>query len=463
MGQASTLAQAVADELSSTLGDRFTTAEAVRSHHAHGEGWDLPVLPGGVCFPQATEEVAAIVGICAQHRTPIVPFGAGSSLEGHVVPPAHGVSVDMTRMSRILEVSQEDLDCRVQAGVTRQQLDAHVQPLGLFFPVDPGADATLGGMTATGASGTTTVRYGAMRENVLGLTVVLADGSVVRTGGRARKSSAGYDLTRLLIGSEGTLGIITEIQLRLRGIPEAISAAVCQFDRIEGAVNTVIEAIQIGVDLARSELVDEVAMKSFALHFGLDEYAQQPTLFLEFHGTPDSIQEQDRLVTEICARNGGSELRRATRTEDRNRLWKARHDAYYAGIALAPGKRSMITDACVPLSRLTECIEQTLADIEQTGLFAPLVGHIGDGNFHCQVMCDPDDETDVATAESFVTRLAERAIDMGGTCTGEHGVGAGKIDLVEREHGPAVEAMRAIKRALDPLNIMNPGKVLRLS
>ncbi len=453
---------AVANELSTSLGDRFTTAESVRSHHSHGEGWDRPVLPAGVCFPESTEEVAAIVAICARHRTPIVPFGAGSSLEGHVVPSERGVSVDTTRMNRILHVSQQALDCRVQAGVTREQLDAHVRPMGVFFPVDPGADATLGGMTATGASGTTTVRYGAMRENVLGLTVVLADGTVVRTGGRARKSSAGYDLTRLMIGSEGTLGIITEVQLRLRGIPEAIAAAVCQFDRISDAVDTVIEAIQIGVDLARSELVDEVAMKGFALHSGLDEYDHKPTLFFEFHGTPESIAEQDRLVSEICARNGGSEIRRATQTEDRNRLWKARHDAYYAGIALSPGKSSMITDACVPLSRLNECIEQTLSDIEQNELFVPLVGHIGDGNFHCQVMCDPHDEADVAAAKAFVTRLAERAIDMGGTCTGEHGVGTGKIDLVEREHGPAVDAMRAIKRALDPLNLMNPGKVLRL-
>lgn len=462
MGPASALGDSVAAQLSSILGARFTTAEAVRGYHAHGEGWDRPVLPGGVCFPESTEEVAAIVSACARHRTPIVPFGAGSSLEGHVVPPAHGVSVDMTRMNRILQVSQEALDCRVQAGVTRQQLDAHLQPQGVFFPVDPGADATLGGMTATGASGTTTVRYGAMRENVLGLTVVLANGTVVQTGGRARKSSAGYDLTRLLIGSEGTLGIITEVQLRLRGIPEAVSAAVCQFERIGDAINTVIEAIQIGVDLARCELVDEVMMKGFALHSGLDEYGQQPTLFVEFHGTPESVDEQGRLVTEICARNGGSEVRRAHRTEDRSRLWKARHDAYYACLALAPGKRGMVTDACVPLSRLTECIEATRSDIEEHGLLAPIVGHIGDGNFHCQVMCDPDDEGDVAAAKSFVARLAERAIDMGGTCTGEHGVGSGKIGFVEREHGNAVEVMRAIKQALDPLNLMNPGKVVRV-
>ncbi|HJO05166.1 MAG TPA: FAD-linked oxidase C-terminal domain-containing protein [Acidobacteriota bacterium] len=456
-----TLDKAVAAQLSSILGARFTTAKAVRSHHAHGEGWDRPVLPGGVCFPETNEEVAAIVGACAQYRTPLVPFGAGSSLEGHVVPPESGVSVDMTGMNRILEVSQEDLDCRVQAGVTREQLDAHLQPQGVFFPVDPGADATLGGMTATGASGTTTVRYGAMRENVLGLTVVLANGAIIQTGGKARKSSAGYDLTRLLIGSEGTLGIITEVQLRLCGIPETISAAVCQFDRIGDAVDTVIEAIQIGVDLARSELVDELMMKGFALHSGLDEYAHQPTLFLEFHGTPGSVDEQVRLVAEICQHHGGSEVRHASRTEDRSRLWKVRHDAYYAGIALAPGKRSMITDACVPLSRLTECIEATQADIAEHALLAPIVGHIGDGNFHCQVMCDPDDESDVAAAESFVTRLAQRAIDMGGTCTGEHGVGSGKIDLLEREHGAGIEVMRAIKQALDPLNLMNPGKVLR--
>ena len=452
----------VTAQLSSILGTRFTTAEAIRSHHAHGEGWDSPVLPSGVCFPETNAEVAAIVGVCMQYRTPIVPFGAGSSLEGHVVPPAHGVSVDMTRMKCILQVSQDDLDCRVQAGVTRQQLDTHLQPQGLFFPVDPGADATLGGMAATGASGTTTVRYGAMRENVLGLTVVLADGRIVQTGGKARKSSAGYDLTRLLIGSEGTLGVITEVQLRLRGIPDAISASVCQFDHIGDAVGTVIEAIQIGVSLARSELVDDVMMKGLALHTGLDEYSQQPTLFLEFHGTPESVDEQGRLVAEICARNGGSEVHRASRTEDRMLLWKARHDAYYACITLAPGKRGMVTDVCVPLSRLTECIEATQLDIAEHGLLAPIVGHIGDGNFHCQVMCNPDNTEDVAAAKSFITRLSERAIEMGGTCTGEHGVGSGKIDLIEREHGAAVDVMRAIKQALDPLNLMNPGKVLRL-
>jgi len=434
----------------------------VRGHHSAGEGWDSPVLPAAVCFPESNGEVAALVAACARAATPIVPFGAGSSLEGHVVPPASAVSVDLTRMNAILDVSEGDLDCLVQAGVTREQLESHLNKRGVFFPVDPGADATLGGMVATGASGTTTVRYGAMRENVLGLKVVLADGRIIKTGGRARKSSAGYDLTRLFIASEGTLGVITEIRLRLRGIPEAISAAVCQFDTVTDVVDSVIEAIQIELPLARSELVDAIQMGAFIEHEGLTEFEPKPTLMLEFHGSEAGVREQAEAMAEICGAHGGADFRWVTKQEDRTRLWRARHRAYFAVMAMAPGKKAIITDACVPISRLAECIEETRADLEHTGLFSPIVGHIGDGNFHCQILCDPDDDDEIAACRAFTGRLAERAIAMGGTCTGEHGVGANKIAYVEQEFGPAVDVMRAIKRALDPQNLLNPGKVLRL-
>jgi len=461
MTETQELPAALAAELTDLLGARFSQATAVRGHHSAGEGWDSPVLPAAVCFPETTEEVSALAAACARADTPIVPFGAGSSLEAHVVPPPSAVSVDLTRMNAILDVSEGDLDCHVQAGVTREQLETDLNKRGIFFPVDPGADATLGGMVATGASGTTTVRYGAMRENVLGLTVVLADGCVIRTGGRARKSSAGYDLTRLFIASEGTLGIITEVRLRLRGIPEAISAAVCQFDAVADVVDSVIEAIQVELPLARSELVDAVQMSAFIEHEGLAEFEAKPTLMLEFHGSDSGVREQAEAMAAICRDHGGADFRWVTKQEDRTRLWRARHRAYFAVMAMAPGKKAMITDACVPISRLAECIEETRADLERTGLLSPIVGHIGDGNFHCQILCDPDDEAEISACKEFVARLAERAITMGGTCTGEHGVGANKIDYVEQEFGPAVDVMRAIKHALDPHNLLNPGKVLR--
>jgi D-lactate dehydrogenase (cytochrome) len=456
------LATELAEELTTLLGDRFSVSDSVRGLHAAGEGWDTPTLPAAVCFPRTTEEVAAIVSACAGAGVPLVPFGAGSSLEGHVVPPAAGISLNLTRMSEILDVSVADLDCHVQAGVTREQLETRLRGEGLFFPVDPGADATLGGMVATGASGTTTVRYGAMRENVLGLTVVLADGTVIRTGGRARKSSAGYDLTRLFISSEGTLGVITEVRLRLRGIPDAVAAAVCQFDSVADAVNSVIEAIQIEIPLARSEFVDEVQMGAFIEHEGLTEFAPKPTLMMEFHGSDAAVREQAEQMAEICAGHGGADFEWATRQEDRTRLWRARHRAYFAVMAMAPGKRAMITDACVPISRLAECIDAARADLDELGLVSPIVGHVGDGNFHCQVLCDPDDDAEIAACRDFTARLAARAIEMGGTCSGEHGVGVNKIGYVESQYGAGVEAMRAIKRALDPQNLMNPGKVVRL-
>jgi len=360
----------------------------------------------------------------------------------------------------VIEVNVEDLDCRVEAGLTREALNAELKGSGLFFPIDPGADATIGGMASTRASGTNAVRYGTMRENVLGLTVVTADGRVVHTGGRARKSSAGYDLTRLFVGAEGTLGIITEVQLRLYGVPEAISAAVCQFDDLEGAVNTVIAAMQQGMPVARIELLDALQMDACIRYSKLEGFAVKPTLFFEFHGSDAGVAEQARAMQSLTAEFGGSAFEWATRPEDRTRLWKARHAAYYAAMALTPGKQGFATDACVPISRLADCILETRADIEATGLVAPIVGHVGDGNFHLCVLFDPTSAADRAKAEELARRVSLRAIAMGGTCTGEHGVGVHKLDALVAEHGDAVELMRTIKRALDPRNIMNPGKTI---
>jgi D-lactate dehydrogenase (cytochrome) len=364
-------------------------------------------------------------------------------------------------MNAVLEVNDQDLDCRVQAGVTRKQLNEYLRDTGLFFPIDPGADASLGGMAATSASGTNAVRYGTMRENVLGLTVVLPDGRIVRTGGRARKSSAGYDITRLLVGSEGTLGVITEVQLRLYGIPEAISAAVCDFETLEGAVNTVILTIQSGIPVARIELLDEVQMDACNRYSGLD-YPVRPTLFFEFHGSPSGVQEQSESVAAIASELGGGEFRWATLQEDRNKLWQARHDAYWAAKGLKPTAQTWATDVCVPISRLAECILETKRDVEESGILAPIVGHVGDGNFHLLYLMDPDRPGDIETAEALNERMVTRAIAMGGTCTGEHGVGYGKIAFLQAEQGEAVSVMRQIKLALDPENIMNPGKVLRI-
>ena len=388
-----------------------------------------------------------------------MPYGTGTSLEGHIAALAGGVCIDVSRMANVLEVNREDLDCRVQAGVTRKQLNTHLRDTGLFFPIDPGADASLGGMAATRASGTNAVRYGTMRENVLGLTVVLADGRVIRTGGRARKSAAGYDLTRLFVGSEGTLGVITEVQLRLYGIPEAMSAAVCSFESLAGAVDTVIATIQLGVPVARIELLDAVQMDAINRYSKLD-YPVRPTLFFEFHGSEASVAEQTETVGAISAEHGGGEFQWATRAEDRNRLWQARHDAYYAALALRPGCKGWATDVCVPISRLAECIAETHADIEREGLLAPLVGHVGDGNFHLVFLVDPDDREEMARAEAINSRMVLRAIELGGTCTGEHGIGYGKREFLRVEHGEAVSVMRSLKQALDPLGIMNPGKIV---
>ena len=443
------------------FGDRVSTGAAVREHHSRGESHHHAVLPELVVFPSSTEDVQAIVVACAAHRVPMTPFGAGSSLEGHVIPLRGGVSVDLTRMTRIVRLSVEDLDVTVEAGVTRKQLDRHLQSTGLFFPLDPGADATIGGMASTRASGTTAVRYGTMREAVLGLTAVIADGRAVRTGSRARKSSSGYDLTRLFVGAEGTLGIITEVTLRLHGRPEAVAAATCWFESIEAAVNAVITIVQLGIPVARVELLDEVQMEAVRRHSRLDNPAA-PTLFFEFHGLSEAnVEEQAAAVGAIVGEHGGRDFARATSPEARAWLWQARHDAYYAALAMRPGARGWTTDVCVPISRLADCIRDTKQDLASSHLAAPLVGHVGDGNFHLVMPVDPDSEADLAEAERITDRMVERALAMGGTCSGEHGVGLGKMRFLEAEHGAAaLDVMRAIKHALDPHDLMNPGKII---
>ncbi len=447
--------------LRSLLGDRLSTGQSVRQQHGEDVSYHAPALPDAVAFARSTEEVRQIVRICAAHTLPIIPYGTGTSLEGHVMALEGGISIDLSGMDQIIEVNDADQDCRVQAGVTRKQLNQYLHDTGLFFPIDPGADASLGGMAATSASGTNAVRYGTMRDNVMGLTVVTADGRVIHTGGRARKSSAGYDLTRLFVGSEGTLGVITEVQLRLYGIPEAIASAVCSFDSLEGAVDSVIQTIQLGVPVARIELLDEVQMDAVNRYSSLD-YPVSPTLFYEFHGSPAGVAEQSETVSEIAADNGGANFRWATKTEDRNHLWQARHDAYYAALALRPGAKGWPTDVCVPISRLAECILATKEDIRAEGLLAPIVGHVGDGNFHLVFVMDPADKDELARAERVNHRMIERTIRLGGTCTGEHGIGYGKIADLEAEKGDAIGLMRQIKQSLDPDNIMNPGKILRI-
>lgn len=453
------LQEAALTELSALLGDRVTTSPAVRDHHAAGEAYYAPHPPDAVAFPLSTEEVSRIVRICAAHGVPIVPFGAGTSVEGNVLALRGGVCIDMTRMNKVLRVSQDDLDVTVQAGVTRKQLNNDLRDTGLFFPIDPGADATLGGMAATRASGTNAVRYGTLRENALGLTVVLADGRIITTGGRARKSAAGYDLTRLFVGSEGTLGVITEVILKLYGIPEAISAAVCSFPTLDAAVKAVILIIQSGIPMARMELLDEVQMDACNRYSKLD-YPVAPTLFFEFHGTQQGVAEQIDRVGEIAAEFGGSGFRWAHKPEERSALWQARHDAYYACLAFKPGTKAWATDVCVPISNLAECLLETKRDIDGSELLAPIVGHVGDGNFHVCFMIHPDDPDEMAQARAINQRMIGRALAMGGTCTGEHGVGCGKIDSLVAEHGEGVEVMRQLKRTLDPDNLMNPGKVV---
>ncbi|KON81907.1 FAD-binding protein [Azoarcus sp. PA01] len=454
------LPAAFADALGARFGPRFSTAEAVRAHHGHDESHFPDMLPDAVVWPHDTAEVVAIVEACRAHHVPIVPFGAGSSLEGHILPLQGGISVDFSEMNKVLAVHGEDMDAVVQPGITRKQLNAALHGSGLFFPVDPGADASLGGMAATRASGTNAVRYGTMRDNVLGMEVALADGRVIRTGGRARKSSSGYDLTRLMIGSEGTLGLITELIVRLHPLPEAVSAAVCAFPDVASAVRTVIETIQLGVPVARIELLDELTVQAIN-RYSKTTLRESPMLFFEFHGSKASVEEQAQTVQELARDNGGQDFEWATHPEDRTRLWAARHDVYFSCIALRPGCRGLTTDVCVPISRLADCIAGARADIAASGLIAPIVGHVGDGNFHTVVLVDPNDAAEILRAEGLNRRIVERALAMGGTCTGEHGIGFGKQDFLVAEHGAdAVEAMRAVKRAFDPDGLLNPGKIV---
>jgi D-lactate dehydrogenase (cytochrome) len=445
--------------LKAAFGERVSTAEAVRAHHGRDESPFDPQLPDAVVFARSTGEVQSIVKLCGQYGIPIIPYGNGSSLEGHLLAVEGGVSIDLSEMNRVLAIHAEDLTVTVEPGLSRKALNEALRDTGLFFPIDPGADASIGGMSATRASGTNAVRYGTMRENVLGLTAVLADGRVIKTGTRARKSSAGYDLTRLFVGSEGTLGVITEITLRLYPQPEAVSAAVCAFASIGDAVRAVIETIQIGVPIARVEFVDALAIRAINRHSNL-ALPESPTLFFEFHGTEASVEEQAKLVQEIAADNQGSGFEWATRPEDRSRLWNARHSAYFAMLQLKPGCRSVTTDVCVPISRLAECVAETEQDLLASPLPCPIVGHVGDGNFHVAILIDPAKPEELEEAERLNRRVVERALRMDGTCTGEHGVGLHKMGFLLDEHGAdAVDTMRAIKHALDPRNLMNPGKI----
>jgi len=449
------------DVLCQIVGDRVTTAAVIREQHGKDESFHACAPPDAVVFAQTTDEVSRIVMACAARDVPVIPFGTGTSLEGHVAALHGGVSIDVSQMNEILAVNAEDLTCQVQPGVRRKQLNEHLRDTGLFFPIDPGADASLGGMTATRASGTNAVRYGTMRENVMSLEVVMADGRIIRTARRSKKSSAGYDLSRLFVGSEGTLGVITEVTLKLFGIPEAISAAVCSFGDMESAVNTVILTIQSGIPIARIELLDAVQMDACNKYSDLN-YPVAPTLFFEFHGTENSVAEQVKQVQNIAGELGGSDFSWARKAEDRSKLWQARHDAYYAALALRPGCKGIATDVCVPISRLAECILETQVDIRDSGLIAPIVGHVGDGNFHLVLCVDPDDADEMVRAEDLNERMVMRALAMDGTCTGEHGVGYGKIGFLEAEHGEALSVMRDLKHALDPKNIMNPGKILKV-
>jgi D-lactate dehydrogenase (cytochrome) len=454
--------EAAIPAIRAVIGDRLSTNAAVREQHSRGEDSSPPTLPDAVAFVETTAEVEQILAICNRHDVPVVPFGAGTSLEGHVNPVRRGVSLDLSRMTAILEVNTEDMDCVVEPGVTRQQLNDHLRDQGLFFPVDPGSHCTLGGMVATRASGTNAVRYGTIRENVLGLEVVLADGRVIQTGGRTRKAANGYDLTRLFIGSEGTLGVVTRVRLRLHGIPEAMSSAVVQFDTLEGAVRSTIEVMQMGIPVARIELLDADMMAAAIAYSKLDGYVAKTTLFLEFHGTAAGVQEQAESVEAITSAHGGSGFRWATDPAERAKLWKARHDSYWAGVAWKPGHKALTTDVCVPISRLAEAILGAKEEASALGHTTCIVGHVGDGNFHQMVLYDPADPKGLERAWDMDRRIVERGLALGGTCSGEHGIGLGKREFLEREHGAeALAVMRSLKQTLDPKGIMNPGKMFR--
>lgn len=445
--------------LKQRFGERFQTGDAIREQHGHTTTWIKNQMPDAVVFAQSTQEVSEIVKTCATHKVPVIAFGTGTSLEGQVNAPAGGISVDLSQMDRVLAVNAGDLDCRVQPGVTREALNTHLRDQGLFFPIDPGANASLGGMTATRASGTNAVRYGTMKDNVLSVEAVMADGSIIRTASRARKSSAGYDLTRLMVGSEGTLGLITEITLRLHGIPEAISAASCSFPSVDAACKTVMAVIQYGLPVARIELLDAVVVKAVNRYSNLS-LPETPLLLLEFHGTEAGVAEQAETFGMLSAEFEGTGYAATTTTEERNKLWQARHDAYWAMLALRPGCKAVATDVCVPLSKLAAAVTAAEAKATELDLIAPVVGHAGDGNFHASLLLDMDDADEVVRAEEFVSWLNDMAIAMDGTCTGEHGIGQGKRSYLVRELGGAVDVMASIKRALDPDNIMNPGKIL---
>jgi len=456
-----TLPPGIVDDVRALIGERLQLGDAVRRQHGSSEAHYRAVLPDAVAFVHGTEEVAAIVRLCVAAGVPVIAFGAGTSLEGHVTPVRGGLTIDLGAMNAIVAVNAADFDCTVQAGVRRQALNEHLRDQGLCFPIDPGANATIGGMASTRASGTNAVRYGTMREAVLSLQVVMPDGRIVRTARRARKSAAGYDLTRLMIGAEGTLGIITEVTVRLHGIPEAISAAVCSFDTLGGAVDTVVQAIQLGVPLARVEILDDMQVRASNAYSKLD-YPELTTLLFEFHGSTRSVAEQVETIRAIAGANGGGEFRWSNLPEARNRLWKARHEAYYAALALRPGCVGWTTDVCVPISRLAECIAATKAELQATTIPATILGHVGDGNFHVIFAIDPDAPQEMAEVEAINQRLVDRALAMDGTCTGEHGIGLGKQEALVAELGDAVDMMRVIKRALDPQDLFNPGKIFAL-
>ena len=455
--KSSSIATAI-DILKQRFGDQLSTALSVRQQHSHTTTQIKSQIPDAVLFAKETADVAAVVAVCQAHQCPIIPFGVGSSLEGHVNAPLGGVSIDMNAMDRVLSVHETDLDAVVQPGITREALNNYLRDTGLFFPIDPGANASLGGMAATRASGTNAVRYGTMKDNILALEAVMADGQVIRTGTRAKKSSAGYDLTRLLIGSEGTLGLITELTVKLQGVPEVIAGGICSFPSVEAACNAVINTIQYGIPVARIELLDTVQVCACNRYSGL-ELPEETLLLLEFHGTKHGVGEQSEIFGEIASEYTPYEFKWTTDQEKRTKLWKARHDAFWAAMALVPGGIAMSTDVCVPISRLAECVEDTRRDIEESDIFAPIVGHVGDGNFHTLPIALPDDVEAWKRIQSFVERLSERAIAMDGTCTGEHGIGQGKIKYLRQEMGPAVDMMIAVKQALDPNDILNPGKL----
>ncbi|CDZ56753.1 FAD-binding oxidoreductase [Neorhizobium galegae] len=450
--------QSTLDALKLHFGDRLSTTEAVREHHGHDMSRQPTRLPDAVVYAENEDEVARVVSACFEAGIPVTPFAAGSSMEGHTIPLKGGISLDLTRMNRIVQVNHEDFDVQVQAGVTRKQLNAHIRDTGLFFPVDPGADASLGGMASTRASGTTAVRYGTMRENVLALRVVTPQGKIITTGRRTKKSSTGYDLTKLYVGAEGTLGVITEVTVRLHPIPETIASAVCAFDTMRGAVEAVVATIQSGIPVARIEFLDEVAVEAANRHAGLT-LKVAPTLFLEFHGSPRWVEEQSNTVREIANEFGGSDFEWSTRTEDRERLWKARHETIYSNQTLRPGCKAFTTDVCVPISRLAEAVLAAREDIDNSFVMGKIIGHVGDGNFHVGYLIKPEIPEELAEAERLAERLYQRAMDVGGTFSGEHGIGISKLKYLRREHGEAIDMMNAIKAAIDPRGIMNPGKL----